>query len=119
MKQGVLHSNDFGSQSSANPMPNTPLVDLWPLVIEDIVKKNADDSSIQTWLNSLVPHQSSDLCIIMSAPTRFSRDSVRNKFSADILKGWQKYLPQTLSLEIIVGRQKKNHSNRNSISYTF
>ncbi len=83
-----------------------PLEALWTRILEQF-KTDLNDPNMNLWLEPLIPNQVNDMTIVMSAPTRFARDSIKNKFAADILRAWQKYIPQIIALDIIVGRQKK------------
>ena len=82
------------------------LTDLWALILYDL-KIEFNDPNMNLWLEPLIPNQVNDATIVMSAPTRFARDSIKNKFTHDILRAWQAYLPNIMTLDIIVGRQKK------------
>lgn len=96
----------------------------WNSVV-DVFRKELNEHSALTWLEALIPYEVSDMMIIMSAPTRFARDSVKSKYYDILLKAWQQQLPHIVKLDIIVGRQKKvqmpmtsetNISNTNFIS---
>lgn len=86
------------------------LASLWTLVL-DTLKTEFNDPNMNLWLEPLIPSQVNDVTIVMSAPTRFARDSIKNKFAKDILRAWQVYMPHIIALDFIVGRQKKTPTN--------
>ncbi len=107
MSKGLQPDISFDKEcNKGSEIPPLSLVDIWQRIVTQF-KSELNDSNMNIWLEPLIPNQVNDVTIVMSAPTRFARDSIKNKFASDILKAWQVYLPNIISLDIIVGRQKK------------
>ena len=103
LQPNISLTKDYDKGSDASSLP---LVDLWTRILDNL-KVEFNDPNVNLWLEPLIPNQINDKTIIMSAPTRFARDSIKNKFASHILKAWQFFLPNIIALDIIVGRQKK------------
>ncbi|MFT6072096.1 MAG: chromosomal replication initiator protein [Alphaproteobacteria bacterium] len=105
MSTGLQSDISFAKHTSKS-LDAGSLSGMWADILSQL-NQEYNDPNIKIWLDPLTPYQVDNFTIIMSAPTRFARDSIKNKFSDSILKAWQSYLPNILTLDIIVGRQKK------------
>lgn len=108
MSTGLQSDISFDTKNAPADVENAKdfLADLWQRILDQL-KSDFQDNSAVTWLEVLVPYQTSGGTLIMSAPTRFARDSVKSKFYAPLLQAWQSHLSQIITLDIIVGRQSK------------
>ncbi|MBQ4370412.1 MAG: chromosomal replication initiator protein DnaA, partial [Oscillospiraceae bacterium] len=93
-----------------------PAAEIWEKVI-DILRADLTSTAISTWFSDCRPVEISDGRLIVSTPTEFKRDTIKNRFSDMIRAALSELFSSDFDFLIITESEAKELEEKSPVNY--